>query len=183
MKGRFRATPEKSQDPEEPGPRTPALNLNRISGPHENVDGALHCLYACAWHMCTCESLHGAMCTVYTAAQTQVCVCDCMCTIVCLKVFELCCMCRRGLTRIVRAMCVSVHAYTAAHVYVCVCMCACVPAHGNIDGVSICACVCMAFSMACACVTTVVQKHARINARMRICASRACPNDVAVTAS
>ena len=30
--------------------------------------------------------------------------------IVCLKVFELCCMCRRGLASIVRAMCVSAHA-------------------------------------------------------------------------
>ena len=29
----------------------------------------------------------------------------------------------------------------------------------------------------------VVQVHAHINARMRICASCACPNDVAVTAS
>ena len=34
-------------------------------------------------------------------------------------------MCRRGLTRIVHAMCVSAHAYTAAHVYVCVCVRAC----------------------------------------------------------
>jgi hypothetical protein len=52
-------------------------------------------------------------------------VCDFMCTIVCLKVFELCCMCRRGLTRIVRAVCVAAHAYTAAHVDVCVCVRAC----------------------------------------------------------
>ena len=72
-----------------------------------------------------------------TAAQTHVCVCDCMCTIVCLKVFELCCMFRRGLTCIVRAMCVSAHAYTVAHVYVCVRACAwewcfnlCVRVHG-----------------------------------------------------
>jgi hypothetical protein len=90
---------------------------------HENVDGALRCLHACAWHMCTCECLHGAMCTVRTAAQTHVCVCYCMCTIVCLKVFELSCMCRRGLTRTVRAMYVSAHAYTAANVYVCVYVC------------------------------------------------------------
>ena len=125
LKGRFRATPEKSQDPEEPGPRTPALNLNRISGPHENVDGALHCLYACAWHMCTCESLHGAMCTVYTAAQTQVCVCDCMCTIVCLKVFELCCMCRRGLTRRLYVRCACLPMRTRLHMCMCVCVRAC----------------------------------------------------------
>ena len=45
--------------------------------------------------------------------------------IVCLKVFEFCCMCRRGLTRIVRAMCGSAHAYTAAHVFVYVCVRAC----------------------------------------------------------
>jgi hypothetical protein len=41
---------------------------------HENVDGALHCLHACAWHMCTCECLHGTMCTVRTAEQINVCV-------------------------------------------------------------------------------------------------------------
>ena len=41
---------------------------------HDNMDGALHCLHACAWLMCTCECLHGAMCTVHTAAQTHVCV-------------------------------------------------------------------------------------------------------------
>jgi hypothetical protein len=83
--------------------------------------------------MCTCECLHGAMCTVHTAAQTHVCVCDCMLE------GELCCMCRRGLTRIVRAMCVSAHAYTAARVYVCVracswkhrwCLNLCVRVHG-----------------------------------------------------
>ena len=34
-------------------------------------------------------------------------------------------MCRRGLTRIVRAVCVAAHAYTAAHVDVCVCVRAC----------------------------------------------------------
>ena len=84
---------------------------------------SIACMRACAWHMCTCECLHGAMCTVRTAAQTHVCVCDCMCAIVCLKVFEFCCMCRRGLTRIVRAMCVSAHAYTAARVYVCMRAC------------------------------------------------------------
>ena len=94
---------------------------------HENVDGALHCLPACvcmvyvyvrvlAWYNVHCA---------YGCTPTHACECDCMCTIVCSKVFELCCMCRRGLTRIVRAMCVSAHAYTAAHVYVCACVRAC----------------------------------------------------------
>ena len=45
---------------------------------NEHVDGALHCLHTCAWHMCTCQCLNGAMCTVRTAAYTHVCVYDCM---------------------------------------------------------------------------------------------------------
>ena len=77
---------------------------------------------------------------LYAAAQTLVCVY--VCAIVCVRLHaegELCCMCRRGLTRIVRAMCVSAHAYTAARVYVCVracswkhrwCLNLCVRVHG-----------------------------------------------------
>ena len=64
-----------------------------------------------------------AWCNVHvrTAAQTHVCVCDCMCTIACLKVSYAACA---GVDlRIVRAMCVSAHAYTAARVYVCVRAC------------------------------------------------------------
>ena len=98
---------------------------------------SIACMRACAWHMCTCECLHGAMCTVRTAAQTHVCVCDCMCAIVCLKVFELCCICRRGLTRM--SYTCDVRVCPCVHGYTCVCLRAC---------------VCMAFSMACACNTT-----------------------------
>ena len=91
---------------------------------------------------------------------------------------ELCCMCRRGLTRIVRAMCVSAHAYTAARVYVCVracswkhrwCLNLCVRVRHLAWHVRV--------------TLLVVHVHARIYARMRIRASRVCPNDVAVTVS
>ena len=58
-------------------------------------------VHACAWFITwmvpsiacmrvhgTCECLHGAMCTVRTAAQTYVYVCNCMCMIVCLYVYN-----------------------------------------------------------------------------------------------
>ena len=96
------------------------------------------------------------------AAHTHVCVYDFMLE------GELCCICRRGPTRIVRAMCVSAHAYTAAHVYVC--MRACSWKHRW----------CFEFVRACAwhlawhvrVTLLVVHVHARIYARMRIRASR-----------
>jgi len=76
-------------------------------------------------------------------ARAYGCTNSCMCVRLyvydCMLEGELCCMCRRGLTRIVRAMCVSAHAYTAARVYVCVracswkhrwCLNLCVRVHG-----------------------------------------------------
>ena len=98
-------------------------------------------------------------------------VCDCMCKIECLKEFELCCMCRRGLTCIVRAMCVSAHAYMAAHVYVCVRACLLMETLMVFTFVRACAWH-LAWHV---CVTLpVVHVHARMDARMRVCACRAC---------
>ena len=87
---------------------------------HDNMDG-VHCLYACAWHIC----VRASACMVQCALCVRLHKLTCMCVRLYVKVFELCCVCRRGLTRIVRAMCVPAHAYTAANVYVCVCVRAC----------------------------------------------------------
>ena len=86
-------------------------------------------------------------------------------------------MCRRGLTRIVRAMCVSAHAYTAARVYVCVR--ACSWKQMVFEFVRACA---WHLSWQVRVTLLVVLVHARIYAHMRIRASCACLNDVAVTA-
>ena len=66
---------------------------------------------------------------VRTAAQTHVCVCDCMCTIACLKVSYAACAGVDLHVLYVRCACLPMR--TRLHVY----MCACVLAHGNIDGV------------------------------------------------
>jgi len=113
---------------------------------------------------------------VRTAAQTHVCVCDCMCTIACLKVSYAACAGVDLHVLYVRCACLPMH--TRLHVY----MCACVLAHGNIVGEFVLVC---AWHLAWQVRVTllVVHVHARIYARMRIRASGACPNDVAVTAS
>ena len=73
-----------------------------------------------------------AWCTVHCAyGCTNSCMCVRLYVYDCMLEGELCCMCRRGLKRIVRAMCVSAHAYTAARVYVCVRACS----WKQIDGV------------------------------------------------
>ena len=118
---------------------------------------SIACLHACAWYMCTCECLHGIMCTVRMAAHQLMHVS----AIVCVRLYA-----RRYLSyaacagvdlHVLYVRCACLPMRTQLHLYVCVCVCAraraCVLAHGNID-VSICAGVRMAFSMACACNTT-----------------------------
>ena len=55
---------------------------------HDNMNGALHWLHACAWHMYVRVL---AWCNVHCAyGCTNLCmyVCDCMCMIVCLYVYD-----------------------------------------------------------------------------------------------
>ena len=75
--------------------------------------------------MCTCECLHGAMCTAHTAAQTHVCV----------QLYAIRCLssaaCAGVDLRVLYVRCACLPMRTQLHM----CMCACVLAHGNIDGV------------------------------------------------
>ena len=147
---------------------------------HENVDGALHCLHAC---VCMAYVLSVSACMVQCALCGRLHKFMYVCAIVCLQVFEFCCMCRRGLTRIVCAMCVSAHAYTAALVYVCVSVRGCLLMETKMMFKIVLAC---AWHLAWHVHVTlpVVHVHARINARLCVCACHAhAKHDVAVTAS
>jgi len=73
-------------------------------------------------------------------------------------------MCRRGLMLIVRAMCVSAHAYSTAHVYVCVRACS----WKHRWCLNLCVRVQLAWHVRV--ILPVMHVHARMDARMRVCA-------------